>query len=73
MSLFSFPIAYLENLFGSSGYFTTKNVIYLNTILFMNVVVLNVQLRPNLIGDATDLGNNCFVVTADDFNQRGGI
>lgn len=64
---------YQRGLFGSDRLSRAENKTCLIVLFILNVIGLRAQLQPNLVGDASNLGNNCFEITADDFNQRGGV
>lgn len=72
-ALYTFHMAFHNVESEVRGNFTGIVVIFLLLSTILNPVSLNAQLQPNLIGDASDIGNNCFLITVDNFNQRGGV
>ncbi len=44
-----------------------------STALFLVSVSTSAQLQSTTAGDAFDQGDNCFVITPDQFNQAGGV
>jgi gliding motility-associated-like protein len=72
-ALYTFHMAFHNVESEVRGHFTGIVVIFLLLSTILNPGSLNAQLQPNLIGDASDIGNNCFVITADNYNQRGGV
>jgi gliding motility-associated-like protein len=50
-----------------------RKILVLFTILFISNIEISAQLNTTAVGDAVDQGDNCFLITNDLSNQRGGV